>query len=118
MSNGVVVTIYVLLALIAVIMLLVASRLSRLERKISDAIVSGKPDANPSVTAAPAAAPRAAAPVAPASAYVEPGVPGEVVAVIMAAICAMGDGQYTLKAVRRGANNWGRAGMAEVTAPF
>ena len=37
---------------------------------------------------------------------------------IMAAIHAMGNGKYTLKAVRRGTNGWGKAGVNDTTAPF
>ena len=74
-----------------------------------------KPAAKP----APKPAAKPAAPAAPAAApVVEQGVPGEVVAAIMAAITAMGGGKYTLKAVRRGHNNWGRAGVNDTTAPF
>ena len=36
----------------------------------------------------------------------------------MAAIHAMGNGKYTLKAVRRGTNGWGTAGVNDTTAPF
>ena len=36
----------------------------------------------------------------------------------MAAITAMGNGKYVLKAVRRGNNNWGKAGVNDTTAPF
>ena len=49
---------------------------------------------------------------------VEEGIPGDVVAAIMAAIHAMGNGKYTLKAVRRGKNGWGKAGVNDTTAPF
>ena len=58
---------------------------------------------------------KAAAPAAP---QVEAGIPGDVVAAIMAAITAMGNGKYVLKAVRRGNNNWGKAGVNDTTAPF
>ena len=44
--------------------------------------------------------------------------PGDVVAAIMAAIHAMGNGKYTLKAVRRAANGWSKAGVNDTTAPF
>lgn len=71
--------------------------------------VSAKP-------AAPAAKPAAApAPV------VEQGIPGEIVAVIAAAIAAMGDGKYVLRAVRRADRKngaWSRAGVNDVTSPF
>ena len=49
---------------------------------------------------------------------VEEGIPGDVVAAIMAAIHAMGNGKYTLKAVRRVANGWSKAGVNDTTAPF
>ena len=49
---------------------------------------------------------------------VEAGIPGDVVAAIMAAIHAMGNGKYTLKAVRRSKNGWGNAGVNDTTAPF
>ena len=69
---------------------------------------------------APAAKP--AAPVQQAAAapapQVEEGIPGDVVAAIMAAIHAMGNGKYTLKAVRRSKNGWGNAGVNDTTAPF
>ena len=70
--------------------------------------------------AAPKAAAKPAAPVqqaAPAP-VVEEGIPGDVVAAIMAAIHAMGNGKYTLKAVRRAANGWSKAGVNDTTAPF
>ena len=63
---------------------------------------------------APAAPVQQAAP-AP---VVEEGIPGDVVAAIMAAIHAMGNGKYTLKAVRRAANGWSKAGVNDTTAPF
>ena len=31
---------------------------------------------------------------------------------------AMGNGKYTLRAVRRGTNGWGKAGVNDTTAPF
>ena len=43
---------------------------------------------------------------------------GIVGAAIMAAIHAMGNGKYTLKAVRRAANGWSKAGVNDTTAPF
>ena len=49
---------------------------------------------------------------------VEAGIPGDVVAAIMAAIYSMGNGKYVLKAVRRGKNGWGKAGVNDTTAPF
>ena len=95
-----------------------------LEGKIFDAMNGKKAAAKaaPKAAAKPAApaAKPAAAPVqqaAPAP-QVEEGIPGDVVAAIMAAIHAMGNGKYTLKAVRRGKNGWGKAGVNDTTAPF
>ena len=60
--------------------------------------------------------PAEAAPRAP---QVEAGIPPEVVAVIAAAVYAMGGGKYTLKAVRRADRSaWARAGVLDVTEPF
>ena len=77
-------------------------------------------DAAKEAAKAPAAQP--AAPVQQAAAapapQVEEGIPGDVIAAIMAAIHAMGNGKYTLKAVRRGKNGWGKAGVNDTTAPF
>ena len=100
-----------------------------LEGKIFDSMNAKKKAAK---TAAQAPAPKAAAkPAAPAAKpaaapvqqaapapQVEEGIPGDVVAAIMAAIHAMGNGKYTLKAVRRGKNGWGKAGVNDTTAPF
>ena len=62
---------------------------------------------------------RAAAPAAPRAPQVEAGIPPEVVAVIAAAVCAMGGGKYTLRAVRRADRSaWARAGALDVTEPF
>ena len=72
--------------------------------------------------AAKAPAVQPAAPVQQAAAapapQVEEGIPGDVIAAIMAAIHAMGNGKYTLKAVRRSKNGWGNAGVNDTTAPF
>ena len=77
-------------------------------------------DAAKEAAKAPAVQP--AAPVQQAAAapapQVEEGIPGDVIAAIMAAIHAMGNGKYTLKAVRRGKNGWGKAGVNDTTAPF
>ena len=78
------------------------------------------PKAAPAPAAAPKAAAKPAAPVqqaAPAP-VVEEGIPGDVVAAIMAAIHAMGNGKYTLKAVRRSSNVLSKAGVNDTTAPF
>ena len=60
----------------------------------------------------------APAPAKVAAPQVEAGIPGDVVAAIMAAIYSMGNGKYVLKAVRRGKNGWGKAGVNDTTAPF
>ena len=77
-------------------------------------------DAAKEAAKAPAVQP--AAPVQQAAAapapQVEEGIPGDVIAAIMAAIHAMGNGKYTLKAVRRSKNGWGNAGVNDTTAPF
>ena len=90
-----------------------------LEGKIFDSM-NAKKKAAKEATKAPAAQP--AAPVQQAAAapapQVEEGIPGDVVAAIMAAIHAMGNGKYTLKAVRRSKNGWGNAGVNDTTAPF
>ena len=90
-----------------------------LEGKIFDSM-NAKKKAAKEVAKAPAVQP--AAPVQQAAAapapQVEEGIPGDVIAAIMAAIHAMGNGKYTLKAVRRSKNGWGNAGVNDTTAPF
>lgn len=79
-----------------------------------------RPAEAPAMPAPPAPkAPTPAAPRAPQVPQVEAGIPPEVVAVIAAAVCAMGGGKYTLKAVRRADRSaWARAGALDVTEPF
>ena len=81
-----------------------------------------KPKAKPEP---PKAAPKPAAPPAPVSAPLVQEDDGEVVAVIMAAIAAMGQAEgktYRLKSVRQvsrsGGSAWSQAGRAENTRPF
>ena len=85
-----------------------------------DPVVDAAKEAAKAPAAQPAAQP--AAPVQQAAAapapQVEEGIPGDVIAAIMAAIHAMGNGKYTLKAVRRSKNGWGNAGVNDTTAPF
>ena len=90
-----------------------------LEGKIFDSMHAKKKAATEAATApaAPPAAPVQKAAAAPAP-QVEEGIPGDVIAAIMAAIHAMGNGKYTLKAVRRSKNGWGNAGVNDTTAPF
>ena len=118
----VVVTITGIVLVFAILVLLMA--IITLEGKIFDAMNGKKAAAKaaPKAAAKPAApaAKPAAAPVqqaAPAP-QVEEGIPGDVVAAIMAAIYSMGNGKYVLKAVRRGKNGWGKAGVNDTTAPF
>ena len=87
----VVVTITGIVLVFAILVLLMA--IITLEGKIFDAMNGKK--------AAAKAAPKAAAkPAAPAAIY------------------SMGNGKYVLKAVRRGKNGWGKAGVNDTTAPF
>ena len=113
--TGIVLVFLILILLMAII---------TLEGKIFDNInnkKNGKPAA-PKAPAAKAPAAQPAAPVQQAAAapapQVEEGIPGDVIAAIMAAIHAMGNGKYTLRAVRRSKNGWGNAGVNDTTAPF
>ena len=108
--TGIVVVFVILILLMAII---------TLEGKIFDSM-NAKKKAAKEAAKAPAVQP--AAPVQQAAAapapQVEEGIPGDVIAAIMAAIHAMGNGKYTLKAVRRSKNGWGNAGVNDTTAPF
>ena len=108
--TGIVLVFLILILLMAII---------TLEGKIFDSM-NAKKKAAKEAAKAPAAQP--AAPVQQAAAapapQVEEGIPGDVIAAIMAAIHAMGNGKYTLKAVRRSKNGWGNAGVNNTTAPF
>ena len=101
--TGIVLVFLILILLMAII---------TLEGKIFDSM-NAKKKAAKEAAKAPAAQP--AAPVQQAAAapapQVEEGIPGDVIAAIMAAIHAMGNGKYTLKAVRRSKNGWGNAGV-------
>lgn len=126
LGYDVIVTITGIVLVFLILVLLMA--IITLEGKIFDAM-NGKKAAAKAASVAKPAAPVAkpAAPVkqaaapAPAKAaapQVEAGIPGDVVAAIMAAIYSMGNGKYALKAVRRGKNGWGKAGVNDTTAPF
>ena len=120
LGYDVIVTITGIVLVFLILVLLMA--IITLEGKIFDAMNSKKAAAKAAASAAKPAAPvkQAAAP-APAKAaapQVEAGIPGDVVAAIMAAIYSMGNGKYVLKAVRRGKNGWGKAGVNDTTAPF
>ena len=110
--TGIVLVFLILVLLMAII---------TLEGKIFDSMDAKKKAAKAAekaAKAAPAAKPAAAQPAAAPAPQVEEGIPGDVVAAIMAAIYAMGNGKYTLRAVRRGKNGWGKAGVNDTTAPF
>ena len=102
--TGIVLVFLILILLMAII---------TLEGKIFDSMNAKKKAAKEAANAAPVQ--QAAAAPAP---QVEEGIPGDVIAAIMAAIHAMGNGKYTLKAVRRSKNGWGNAGVNDTTAPF
>ena len=108
--TGIVLVFLILILLMAII---------TLEGKIFDSM-NAKKKAAKEAAKAPAVQP--AAPVQQAAAapapQVEEGIPGDVIAAIMAAIHAMGNGKYTLKAVRRSKNGWGNGGLKATTAPF
>ena len=105
--TGIVLVFLILILLMAII---------TLEGKIFDSM-NAKKKAAKEAAKAPAAQP--AAPVQQAAAapapQVEEGIPGDVIAAIMAAIHAMGNGKYTLKAVRRSKNGWGNAGVNDLS---
>ena len=108
--TGIVLVFLILILLMAII---------TLEGKIFDSM-NAKKKAAKEAAKAPAVQP--AAPVQQAAAapapQVEEGIPGDVIAAIMAAIHAMGNGKYTLKAVRRSKNGWGNAGVNDTTHRF
>ena len=101
--TGIVLVFLILILLMAII---------TLEGKIFDSMNAKKKVAKEAAKApvAQPAAPVQQAAAAPAP-QVEEGIPGDVIAAIMAAIHAMGNGKYTLKAVRRSKNGWGNAGV-------
>ena len=109
----VVVTITGIVLVFLILVLLMA--IITLEGKIFDSMNAKKKAAK---TAAQAPAAKPAAAQAPAAPQVEQGIPADVVAAIMAAIYSMGNGKYVLKAVRRGKNGWGKAGVNDTTAPY
>ena len=71
---------------------------------------------------APAAAPKAIAPVKKASAEAKPGIPGEIIAVIAAAVASLeGGSKYVIRGVKRSKPSrsaWGTAGVMDNTRPF
>lgn len=114
-----IVLVFLILVLLMAIITLEGKIFDGLGKKKAAAKAAASKPAAPAKPAAPVQ--QAAAPVQQAAApapQVEEGIPGDVVAAIMAAIHAMGNGKYTLKAVRRGTNGWGKAGVNDTTAPF
>lgn len=121
----VVVTITGMVLVFGVLVLLMA--IITLEGKIFDSI-NAKKDAKVQAAHAQHAQQRPAAPASAPAAQPEPpeieaGIPGDVVAAIAAAVHVLGDGKYTLRAVRRaghsnGRGAWGRAGVSDTTEPF
>lgn len=111
----VVITITGIVLVFAILVLLMA--IVTLEGKIFDGM-NVKKAAAKAVPKAPEAKPTAPVQQAAPAPVVEEGIPGDVVAAIMAAIHAMGNGKYTLKAVRRSRNGWSKAGVNDTTAPF
>ena len=119
LGYDVIVTITGIVLVFLILVLLMA--IITLEGKIFDAMNGKKAAAKAASAAKPAAPVKQAAAPAPAKAaapQVEAGIPGDVVAASMAAIYSMGNGKYVLKAVRRGKNGWGKAGVNDTTAPF
>lgn len=116
LGSDVVITITGIVLVFAILVLLMA--IITLEGKIFDGMNAKKAAAKAAAPKAPAAKPAAPVQQAAPAPVVEEGIPGDVVAAIMAAIHAMGNGKYTLKAVRRSKNGWGKAGVDDTTAPF
>lgn len=116
LGSDVVITITGIVLVFAILVLLMA--IITLEGKIFDGMNAKKAAAKVAAPKAPAAKPAAPVQQAAPAPVVEEGIPGDVVAAIMAAIHAMGNGKYTLKAVRRSKNGWGKAGVNDTTAPF
>lgn len=112
--SGMVLVFLILIILMVIIML---------EGKAFNALSNKKRPAAPAAPKpeAPAAPQQhAVAPVEPEpQPQVEPGIPGDVIAAIAAAIYALGGGKYTLRAVRRAdRGGWSKAGVSDTTAPF
>ena len=116
LGYDVIVTITGIVLVFLILVLLMA--IITLEGKIFDAMNGKKAAAKAAKPAAPVKQAAAPAPAKAAAPQVEAGIPGDVVAAIMAAIYSMGNGKYVLKAVRRGKNGWGKAGVNDTTAPF
>lgn len=109
------VLVFLILVILMVIIMLEGKAFNALSNKKRPAApVASKPE----VPAAPQQ--KEAVPVEPEpQPQVEPGIPGDVIAAIAAAIYALGGGKYTLRAVRRAdRGGWSKAGVSDTTAPF
>lgn len=114
-----IVLVFSLLVVLCLIIMLLGKYFDWVQKKANaaalDELNAPAPPAPPAPAAPPAAKP------APA---VEPGIPGEVVAAIAAAVCCLEDGaaiQSVRRLPRAGAlrrDAWGQAGLAQNTRPF
>lgn len=111
-----IVLVFSLLVVLCLIIMLLGKFFDWVQKKANAAALD---ELNAPATPAPAAPP--AAKPAPA---VEPGIPGEVVAAIAAAVCCLEDGA-AIQSVRRlprasalRRDAWGQAGLAQNTRPF
>lgn len=114
-----IVLVFSLLVVLCLIIMLLGKFFDWVQKKANaaalDELNAPAPPASPAPAAPPAAKP------APA---VEPGIPGEVVAAIAAAVCYLEDGA-AIQSVRRlprasalRRDAWGQAGLAQNTRPF
>ena len=114
-----IVLVFSLLVVLCLIIMLLGKFFDWVQKKANAAALDELNAPAPPASPAPAA-PTAAKP-APA---VEPGIPGEVVAAIAAAVCCLEDGA-AIQSVRRlprasalRRDAWGQAGLAQNTRPF
>lgn len=114
-----IVLVFSLLVVLCLIIMLLGKFFDWVQKKANAAALDELNAPAPPTPPAPAAPP--AAKPAPA---VEPGIPGEVVAAIAAAVCCLEDGA-AIQSVRRlprasalRRDAWGQAGLAQNTRPF
>ena len=114
-----IVLVFSLLVVLCLIIMLLGKFFDWVQKKANAAALDELNAPAPPDSPAPAAPP--AAKPAPA---VEPGIPGEVVAAIAAAVCCLEDGA-AIQSVRRlprasalRRDAWGQAGLAQNTRPF
>ena len=107
---GVLVLLYLLIALEGVIFTAIDNKKKGIKPEKKAPVAAAKP------------APASAAKAAVKTAAVEQGIPGEIIAVISAAVAAMeGGSRYTIRSlsrVKQGRSAWGGAGVASNTEPF